>query len=80
MQTLTPKHDRMLTVFLLFGLMILAFILTTLIHTVFGQLISNQSGVIEAVNDSAVIKSILLTMYMAFAATAIAFAFGIPLA
>ena len=80
MQTLTPKHDHMLTVFLLLGLVILAFILTPLLHMVFGQLISNRSGLIEAINDSAVIKSILLTMYTAFAATAIAFVFGVPLA
>jgi len=80
MQTLTPKRDRMLTVFLLFGLVILAFILTPLLHMVFGQLISNRSGLIEVAGDSAVIKSILLTMYTALAATAIAFVFGIPLA
>jgi len=49
----------MLTAFLLLGLVILAFILTPLLYMVFGQLISNQSGVIEAANDSAVIKSIL---------------------
>jgi len=80
MQTLTPKHDRLLITFLLLGLVILAFITIPLLSMICGQLISNRSGLIEAVNNSAVTKSILLTMYTALAATAIAFVFGVPLA
>jgi hypothetical protein len=57
---LTPKHDRLLTVFLLLGLVILAFILTPLMSMVFGQLISNRAGVIEAAGDSAVAIHLLI--------------------
>jgi len=80
MQRLTPSHDRLLIVFLLLGLVILAFVAIPLLNLTAGQLITNQPGIVRAATDSAVVKSILLTMYTAFVATAIAFVFGVPLA
>ncbi|MCK5109522.1 MAG: molybdenum ABC transporter permease, partial [Methanosarcinales archaeon] len=80
MQKLTVRHDRLLVIFLLLGLVILAFIMIPLLNLTAGQLISNQPGMAEAINDSAVWKAMLLTMYTALAATAIAFVFGVPLA
>jgi len=80
MQKLTVRHDRLLVIFLLLGLVILAFITIPLLNLTAGQIISNQPGMAEAINDSAVWKAMLLTMYTALAATAIAFVFGVPLA
>lgn len=80
MQKLTPEHDRMLILFLLLGFVILAFIITPLLNMTAGQLISNQIGMVRTINDSAVWKSIILTMHTAFVATVIAFVFGVPLA
>ncbi|MEA3323979.1 MAG: molybdenum ABC transporter permease, partial [Euryarchaeota archaeon] len=80
MQKLTVRHDRLLVIFLLLGLVILAFIMIPLLNLTVGQLISNQPGMTDAINDSAVWKAMLLTMYTALAATAIAFVFGVPLA
>ncbi|MEA1944389.1 MAG: ABC transporter permease [Euryarchaeota archaeon] len=80
MQKLTLKHDRLLILFLLLGLVILAFVLAPLLNLTASQLISNQSGMIDAISDSAVWRSIILTMYTALVATGIAFIFGVPLA
>ncbi|MHC1575025.1 MAG: ABC transporter permease subunit [Candidatus Methanogasteraceae archaeon] len=80
MQRLNPKHDRLLILFLILGLVILAFITAPLLEMTAGQITSNQPGMRDVINDSAVWKSIILTMYTALVATAIAFVFGVPLA
>ncbi len=47
---------------------------------IFRQVVLEPKGLLEAANDPAVIKSILLTLYTSFLATVVAVALGTPLA
>jgi len=74
------KHEKMLMLFVLMGLFILAFIVLTLANMIITQITLDFSGLIDTARDSMVWRSIWLTLYTAFLATVIAFIFGVPLA
>lgn len=67
-------------IFTVAGSFIIIFIIATIFNMLFSQLILDPQGLLEVMNDPAVSKSILLTLYASFLATLIAVIFGTPLA
>jgi molybdate/tungstate transport system permease protein len=62
------------------GSILILFTLLTLLNMIFRQLLFQPEGLVEAISDPYVIKSIFLTLYASFLATLISVLFGTPLA
>ena len=62
------------------SLPLLLFILITISYMIYMQVTEDFSGLIETATDSAVLRSILLSMYAGFLATLISLISGVPLA
>jgi molybdate/tungstate transport system permease protein len=67
-------------VFSLIGSTLILFTVLTLLNMVFKQVINQPGGLLEAVSDPIVVKSITLTLYASLLATFVAVIFGTPLA
>jgi len=74
------KKDRMLWIFSLLGLFILALIVVSLLNMVASQIILDPGALLEKAAERSVWKAIWLSAYTAFIATVIALFFGVPLA
>ncbi len=74
------KRQSLSLFFSLVGSLLILFTILTLFNMIFQQLVFEPRGLLEAANDPAVIKSIILTLYTSFLATLIAMFFGTPLA
>lgn len=73
------KREKLLLLSLLLGLVLVAFIAVTL-GTMFYEQAKDFSGLIDAALNPVVLKAIGISLSMAFAATLVAFVFGVPLA
>jgi len=67
-------------IFALAGSTLILFTLFTLLNMIFKQVIYHPEGLIEAISDPLVIRSIILTLFSSFLATLITIIFGTPLA
>jgi molybdate/tungstate transport system permease protein len=70
-------RHRLLTVFSVLSLLIVLFVLVPLFKIVF---LSNKAALWQAIQDTTVLKSILLTLYAALITTVVGFLLGVPLA
>jgi molybdate/tungstate transport system permease protein len=71
------KRHHLLVVFSILSLLIVLFVLVPLAKIVF---FSDKTALLQALKDSTVIKSILLTLYAALITTVVGFVLGVPLA
>lgn len=76
----STKRQPLTLFFSFIGSLLVLFIVLTLFNMIFRQVVLEPKGLLEAANDPAVIKSILLTLYTSFLATVVAVALGTPLA
>jgi molybdate/tungstate transport system permease protein len=72
------KLEPMIFVFSLLLLVLFLFIFLTLSNMIFGQILDDFQGLIEAAKNKSVIGSILLSLYAGFLATLLAFLLGVP--
>src|SRR5665647_47877 len=72
------KLEPMIFVFSLTLLVLFLFIFLTLSNMIFGQILDDFQGLIEATKNKSVIGSILLSLYAGFLATLLAFLLGVP--
>ena len=70
-------RHRLLTVFSVLSLLIVLFVLVPLFKIVF---LSNKTALWQALQDTTVLKSILLTLFAALITTVVGFLLGVPLA
>jgi molybdate/tungstate transport system permease protein len=70
-------RHRLLAVFSVLSLLIVLFVLVPLFKIVF---LSNKAALWQAIQDTSVLKSILLTLFAALITTVIGFLLGVPLA
>jgi molybdate/tungstate transport system permease protein len=70
-------RHRLLAVFSVLSLLIVLFVLVPLFKIVF---LSNKAALWQAIQDTTVLKSILLTLYAALITTVVGFLLGVPLA
>jgi molybdate/tungstate transport system permease protein len=70
-------RHRLLAVFSVLSLLIVLFVLVPLFKIVF---LSNKTALWQALQDTTVLKSILLTLYAALITTVVGFLLGVPLA
>ncbi|HIH36811.1 MAG TPA: ABC transporter permease [Methanocellales archaeon] len=73
------KQERIFTIFLFLGLVLVAFVFITL-GNMFYQQLEDISGLIAAATDPVVLKAIGISISMALVSTLVAFFFGVPLA
>jgi molybdate/tungstate transport system permease protein len=74
----TSKFEPMTFIFSLLLLVLFLFIFLTLSNMIFGQVLEDFGGLIEAAENKSVIDSIFLSLYAGFLATLLAFFLGIP--
>ncbi len=74
------KRNPLSVIFFLIGIIIIIFVIATLFNLLFRQLIVNTDNFIRVSQDSAVLRSIWLTLYTSFIATIISVVLGTPLA
>lgn len=72
------KLEPMIFIFSLLLLVLFLFIFLTLSNMIFGQILDDFQGLIEAAKNKSVIGSILLSLYAGFLATLLAFLLGVP--
>jgi molybdate/tungstate transport system permease protein len=72
------KIEPMTFIFSLLLLVLFLFIFLTLSNMIFGQILDDFQGLIEAAKNKSVIGSILLSLYAGFLATLLAFLLGVP--
>ncbi|WP_292487470.1 ABC transporter permease [Methanohalobium sp.] len=72
--------NPMLVIFFLSLSILLFFVFITLSNMIVQQIVSDFSGLIEAVRDSSVLEAIFLSLYSGFLATLISFILGVPTA
>ncbi len=74
----TSKFEPLTFIFSLLLLVLFLFIFLTLSNMIFGQVLSDFRGLIEAAGNKSVIDSIFLSLYAGFLATLLAFFLGVP--
>jgi len=74
------KRHSLSLIFLFAGSLLILFTMLTLFNMIFRQIVFDTEGLLEAAVDPVVVKSIVLTLYCSFLATAIAALLGTPLA
>jgi molybdate/tungstate transport system permease protein len=74
------RQSYLSIVFALLGSVIIVFVIATIFNMLFSQVILDPQSLLGAMNDPAVSRSILLTLYASFLAALIAVIFGTPLA
>lgn len=74
------QTNPMLVIFFLSLSILLFFVFITLSNMIVQQIVSDFSGLIDAVRDSSVLEAIFLSLYSGFLATLISFILGVPTA
>ena len=74
------RRNPLSSLFFLIGMTIILFVIAVLFNMLVRQLVINTDGFLAIARDSAVVRSIWLTLYTSFLATVIAVVLGIPLA
>lgn len=72
--------NPLLVLFFLLLSVLLFFVFITLSNMIFEQILSDFSGLVEAVRDNSVLEAIFLSLYTGFIATMISFMLGVPAA
>jgi molybdate/tungstate transport system permease protein len=72
------KFEPLTFIFSFLLLVLFLFIFLTLSNMIFGQVLSDFRGLIEAAKNKSVIDSIFLSLYAGFLATLLAFFLGVP--
>lgn len=72
--------NPLLAFFFLLLSVLLFFVFITLFNMIFEQMVSDFSGLLEAVRDNSVLEAIFLSLYTGFLATLISFILGVPAA
>lgn len=78
-KTMKEKKEKLLIIFAILGLFIIAFIVVPLLNLIFSSILNTEIFV-KALTSKEVLDSIFLTFFCAFLATLISFIFGVPLA
>jgi len=74
------RQQPLMALFFFIGLTIVIFVIATLFNLLYQQLVLNPDNFLAVSRDSAVLRSIWLTLYTSFIATLFALLAGIPLA